>query len=255
MKLVFIVLYIIVLATTNVVFGQLLNPSKGRIIKAQNPQEAHFTFCEFLTDSSRDIFQVRQITIVDSQFNSRPSYPLGLNIDSVGIQDLLPKFKEAKTYSAYQMSGIFRSYFLNSSRLKSEGLLELPNTFRKNKDTIFIRSIDEFYERDSLFAFAEKKFKDRILSSKIGMWREYYDNGQLKKAGVYAHINTKILREEVARNCHEIEVNRPFNVDEVFQTLPYGVWYEYDKLGKLIRKWTYSFDFKTGELSEILIPQ
>src|SRR5882762_5987257 len=63
-----ILIFIFFLCSANV-FGQFLDPKKCLLVESLEPHEKRLIFCQLLTYTSKEIFQIRKVTLIDKEYD------------------------------------------------------------------------------------------------------------------------------------------------------------------------------------------
>jgi len=221
-----------------------LNPDNCVPLDSIIIYEQHLTFCQVITDSSKEVYQVRPVTLI---------YTEGVSSYNSVTEELEHTLLRTDTLSAYLIDGIYRSYFSNDS-LKNMGILttrpligdERIDTFNISAGykTVDAKRVSWNPDNSSI---EELTYQYGFELLKMGEWTWYFSNGQLKRKGHYSmsYDQSFMYADEECKGGPRTT----FGYGR--QHVKDGIWKEYDSNGQLIRQYVTARDPDTYEIIEI----
>ncbi|MBL4755071.1 MAG: hypothetical protein JKY52_15930 [Flavobacteriales bacterium] len=227
-------------------YAQFLDPNTCKLWTSDNYLEKRITFCQLTTDSSKEVYQVKPVVLIDTEGVTR------YNLNTKKWEHELFK---GDTINAYLISGIYRSYYLTDT-LKIEGILTTrPLITDEHLDTFLVHRADvkigdNFINWDySKHAIKDLDYGIDLRLYRLGEWSWYYENGQLKSKGQYV----KYYYRAVHYSDDECKGGPRTDVSFVSNHKKDGIWYQYDSEGKLTRKYVPAWDDEINEWIEVEI--
>ena len=221
--------------------AQFIDPESCVLIESDSEFEKKLTFCQISTDSTREVYQIRNVTLIAREGYSK--YDKKVN----GFKDCLIR---SDTFNAYLIDGIYRSYYPNDS-LKAEGLY----TTMENPDDKRIDTFEVFYSNEKensdnwnyTTTTSQFIYTYRCNLIRIGEWFWYYENGKVKTRGHYSIMFDKSFSPDWS----DYEGGPITSINWGHEHKKDGLWIDYDKNGKIKKKFTFLRDYKSNKLIQV----
>jgi len=227
--------FLIILVFLNSSYSQFLEPNKCEIVQSEIELEQNLTFCQFYTDSTREVFQVRKVILIDTD---------GVTRYNPKTKKLEHEMFKADTIPAYLIDGIYRSYYLTDT-LKVKGILttrplitdEYVDTFKISVGYVKNQSNRLNWDYSS-HSIEQLQLKYNFKLSELGEWGWFYDNGEIKTKGHYS------IAQDISFHYSDEECKGGPRTSFGYgrRHIKDGIWKKYNRRGELIREYVVVWD-------------